>query len=301
LKVKRLLKLFTLKKEAKAALALAIIIGIYFLGRVIISQVNAPKALSIQVIQDSSLASINPKSKEYGNENLLAIHRTNFDPNTAPIDVLTQQGIPNWLAKRILNYRNRGGKFRTKTDLLRIYDFPDTLYQALSSFILLPDTAAYLKGSSNSKFKQYRSTINKSNAKPCILAFNINKAGIAELEQLNGIGTSRARWILDYRDRLGGFVDKNQFTELVGLDSAANASLNAYAQVFPDDLPIKINLNTATLEELAKHPYLSRREAKAIYNFRIQRGNYLDIDELVRVRVLSEKSVERLRPYFTVE
>jgi competence ComEA-like helix-hairpin-helix protein len=88
---------------------------------------------------------------------------------------------------------------------------------------------------------------------------------------------------------------------MTGLDSLSLASLKQYAQIFPDELLKKLNINQIELEELAKHPYLTRRKAKAIINFRTQHGAYQDIDELTSVRVLTDKELEKIRPYLATE
>lgn len=58
-----------------------------------------------------------------------------FDPNHLSADSLELLGMPGWLAQRIINYRQKGGQFRKKEDLLKIYHFPDSLYQQLASYI----------------------------------------------------------------------------------------------------------------------------------------------------------------------
>ncbi|MGB3617492.1 MAG: helix-hairpin-helix domain-containing protein, partial [Catalinimonas sp.] len=44
-----------------------------------------------------------------------------FDPNRASVDSLQMLGFPGYLARRIDNYRNKGGRFRTRGDLKNIY------------------------------------------------------------------------------------------------------------------------------------------------------------------------------------
>lgn len=55
----------------------------------------------------------------------------NFNPNTVSVAGWQQLGLPRWLAERIEKYRSKGGQFRKKEDLLRIYNFPPDLYERL--------------------------------------------------------------------------------------------------------------------------------------------------------------------------
>ena len=288
---------FSSVKEQKAALGLLVLVLLFLGLRWGISSFNQTAPDRIVIIKG---ANHQGKESQANEVNQIAFSPTNFDPNTADIELLQKQGIPQWLAKRIINYRSKGGKFRTKADLRRIYDFPDSLYFKIASYIQLPDSAEYT--ANNYPKKEFFKRFPTQGKKPvCATGFNINKAGLAELDQLPGIGEARAKWILDYRDRLGGFTDAKQFEELVGLDSLSLASLKQYAQIFPDELPKKLNINQIELEELAKHPYLTRRKAKAIINFRTQHGAYQDIDELTSVRVLTDKELEKIRPYLATE
>ena len=61
----------------------------------------------------------------------LIIELQQFDPNIAEVDLLQKVGVPLYLSQRILNYRAKGGVFRIKSDLQKIYDFPDSLFQSL--------------------------------------------------------------------------------------------------------------------------------------------------------------------------
>jgi DNA uptake protein ComE-like DNA-binding protein len=66
-----------------------------------------------------------------------------FDPNLLNTEQWQALGLQKSLAQRIVNYCQKGGKFRTKKDLLKIYGFPAEEYARLSSYILLPDTLTY--------------------------------------------------------------------------------------------------------------------------------------------------------------
>lgn len=50
-----------------------------------------------------------------------------FDPNQTSRDQLMSLGFTGFLADRIVNYRNKGGRFFAKADLLKIYGM-DTMF-----------------------------------------------------------------------------------------------------------------------------------------------------------------------------
>ena len=222
-----------------------------------------------------------------------------FDPNTASIDQLQELGIPAFIAKRIDKYRSKGGKFKKKEDLLHIYDFPSAVYEKLESYIKLPEThATYAK----SKYPEKSYPKNdlpreaKAYSKPVIVPFDINTTDTTQLVKLKGIGSKLSLRILKFRDALGGFHSTSQFSEIFGLDSLALSELNKYAKV---QSPVKkININTATVDELSQHSYLRNKKINVIIvNYRTQHGAYQSIEDLKKVRVLDQKVIEKIGPY----
>ncbi len=64
----------------------------------------------------------------------------NFNPNTIGADSLQLLGFSPKQAQSILNYRNKGGKFRVKRDFAKLYVVDSAKYAALVPYILLPDS-----------------------------------------------------------------------------------------------------------------------------------------------------------------
>lgn len=232
-----------------------------------------------------------------------------FDPNTVSVREWQQLGLPRWLAERIDKYRSKGGHFRKKDDLLRIYDFPPDLYGQLEPYIKLPDqnvarqsttyksTASgnsYEKSSDLSKLNNDIATSTRP-ARPVLQPFDINTADTVQLKALKGIGATLAKRIIKFRDALGGFVSVEQFRDIYGLDSLALDELQRFGQI--RSAPRRIAINTASAEELDKHPFLSRRQAEIIVRYREQHGAYTSAESLRPIRILDAKTIERIAPY----
>ncbi|MFC5409004.1 ComEA family DNA-binding protein [Larkinella bovis] len=237
------------------------------------------------------------------------IERFSFNPNTIDAESWQRLGVPRWLAERIIRYRTKGGRFRQKADLLKIYDFSPDLYAELEPYIRVDGQGVADRPTigAAARFSTSEATREKPPgaeaeplgrvrfSRPVLQPFDINTADTTELKKLRGIGSKLASRVLKFREALGGFVSPDQYAEIFGLDSLALAELTRYGRV---ETPAKkIAVNTATVEELDRHVYLSRRQAEVIVNYRNQHGPYPSPDALRTIRVLDARTIEKLTPY----
>lgn len=126
----------------------------------------------------------------------------------------------------------------------------------------------------------------------------LNTADSAKLTELPGIGPSFARRIISYRDRLGGFIRKEQLKEVFGLDSEKYAGMQAQVSVDASHLK-KIHINTVTFEQLSRFPYLSYKQMNAIIRFREQHGEYESPGDLKNIAIMDDATLEKIKPYIT--
>jgi len=63
----------------------------------------------------------------------------------------------------------------------------------------------------------------------------------------------------------------------------------------------RVNLNTATAEELQKIPGIGPTIAERILAYRTKQGGFRTVSELLAVSGIGEKSLERLEPYLYIE
>lgn len=225
-----------------------------------------------------------------------------FDPNQANEETFARLGVPSFLAKRISRYRQKGGVFKVKSDLARIYDFPDSLFQKLEPYIMLPDklpprriTPRVVKASNENTDKE---EVKVSNYTKPVLYINLNSADTTELKKLRGIGSGYSRRIVKYRELLGGFTEKKQLNEVYGISDSLYLSLAD--QVFVEEAELKkVNVNLANFKTLNKHPYISYKQAGSILNTRSKKGKFRSPLDLLVVEGVDSAFVRRLKPYIT--
>lgn len=180
-----------------------------------------------------------------------------FDPNLAEQEELEQLGLSARTARSIINYRSKGGKYRYKEDLAKIYTLDSTDYIRLRPYIQLPERPA--------NFEPYKQK--KKKRRPKFDRLEINSANEQDWQELCGIGPGYARRIVKFRKALGGFHKIEQVAELYGLPDSTYQKIKGKLHCRPHNIK-KINLNTATEEELKSHPYLNWKQAKAIVRWR---------------------------------
>jgi DNA uptake protein ComE-like DNA-binding protein len=124
----------------------------------------------------------------------------------------------------------------------------------------------------------------------------LNAADSAQLTTVRGIGASFAIRIIRYRNRIGGFYNKDQLKEVYELDSTKYAEIKDQLTVNPSAV-IKVNINTISFASLRQSPYLSYKQASAIIEYRTQHGNYNSIDDIGNVAIITPDVLHKIEPY----
>lgn len=230
-----------------------------------------------------------------------------FDPNTADEAALERLGLPPSAVRAIVNYRSKGGKFRQRSDLGKIYSIPAEMLERLLPFVQLPDTVAYAAAASAPKWALRDSFAAASKqpkvARPAIL-LDINSAGVEDWQKLPLIGAGRAAQILKYRQKLGGFASVEQIGEIYGMPDSVFQQIRPMLQcVVREGSLRRIALNSATQEELAAHPYISHQQARAIVYYRQQLGQFTRVDFVLTIPELDDAraTARRLLPYLSLD
>jgi DNA uptake protein ComE-like DNA-binding protein len=224
-------------------------------------------------------------------EQRTASSRAKFDPNHASIEELRAQGIPAPIAHRISNYRLKGGVFCMATDLYKIYGIDSLLVQELLRWIVIED------------YRKPRQTIDaksdsSSSAKRKVQV-EINTADSIAFAWLPGIGPVLSRRIINYRNVLGGFYTIKQLNEVYGIS-------DSLLMTFADNLTVdtskisRLALNSASLSDLRKHPYINAYEARAILSYRELIGPFTAYDQLIDNYILSEENYRKVRSYLSL-
>lgn len=156
-----------------------------------------------------------------------------FNPNTVSVDDLVRLGFSLKQAQSIDAYRQKGGKFRRKSDFAKSYVVSDSVFARLAPYIDIP-------------------------------LLDLNRADSAAFDALPGIGGYFARQMVLHRKRLGGsYSDVRQLLEIYHFDQE---KLDKIADL------IQLDSNSVRAYPLWEHPIDSLRLHPAIGNYSTARS-----------------------------
>ena len=221
-----------------------------------------------------------------------------FDPNTISGSEWKRLGLRDKTIKTIENYRIKGGRFYKPEDLQRIYGLQDDEYERLKLYIKIES------GSSkpNDNFASSKSKDEIQPAKiyaPRYSIIDVNTADTSAFISLPGIGSKLAARIITFREKLGGFYSVEQIAETYGLPDSTFQKIRQYLKL--DNTSVKkININTATVDELKAHPYIKYSLANPIVAYRNEHGSFSEIEDIKKVMAVTDEIYKKFAPYITL-
>ena len=236
-----------------------------------------------------------------------------FDPNSVGLTELKKIGIPDRIASNWVKYLQKGGRFRNREEVMKLYGMTDELYRKVEGNLLVPKKIGKLKldfdqvkrikkeqsgyGQKDSSWGSRYATKSRYTTKKEIQLLEINAADSAQLEALPGIGPVLASRIIKYRKLLGGFYEVAQLKEIYGMKEELWARSSPW--LYADSSGVKkLDINFLTVAELGRHPYIGFRQAKKIAKRRDLIGKFKQKEELNAF--FSADSLQRLSPYLSI-
>jgi len=133
---------------------------------------------------------------------------------------------------------------------------------------------------------------------------DINLATYEELMSLSGIGPTKAKEIIKYREEIGNFRTIEELMNVSGIGEATfqkikdriivsnNNDINTQGEINR-----KININFSSVDELDNLPGIGPTKAQEIVNYREKHGEFKSYDDLLNVNGIGPKTLEKIKPY----
>mgnify|MGYP003739316811 CR=1 FL=1 len=305
------------RKERVAIISVVIIMMIYSCMPLIIAFVSKPIPVDHQVFE-KEIAQLTIKEQDstkeftyrkYSNENqynqfpeknyypdVVKGELFYFDPNTISIEDWKRLGIREKTANTIHNYISKGGHFYKPEDIGKIWGLHEDEVKRLLPFVRI----AAKPESSNRNYESQAK--DKTYEKPSytIRPCDVNYSDTAAFIALPGIGSKLAARIVAFREKLGGFYKIDQLGETYGLPDSTFQKIKNRLVIGSNNVK-KLNINTATVDELKVHPYIRYNIANAIVQYRTQHGNFSLVSDIKKIMMITDEIYEKASPYLTVK
>lgn len=152
-------------------------------------------------------------------------------------------------------------------------------------------------------------------------SIDLNQADSATLQQLSGIGPHLAARIVHHREVNGPFSQMEDLKQVHGIGpatlerlrvvatvvsekarSASNSNTASTAEKYLPKPPASkvVDLNLATREDLMTLPGIGPSLADRILEDRQSKGSFQTVEDLMRIRGIKEKTLQKLKPFLKV-
>lgn len=222
--------------------------------------------------------------KQYANASpATVVEDTPFDPNELDESGYMKRGLSERQAAALIRYRNRVGGFFSLDDMEKIRVLPARLLNTWRPLLVFKKKEGRSERSSESR--------KQSNTRKIHL--DINQADSAALMQLPLVGEGRARAIIRYRERLGGYHNITQLGEIRMMPDSVLRVISPFLHT-GEGVYRKIEVNNA---DSISHPYLTKQMSRLMVNYRVQHGFFSRPEELLNLPLFDEQIIRKLAPY----
>lgn len=262
-----------------------------------------------------------------------------FNPNDIDSIGLRQLGLPPWVARNVVRYRQRGGRFRQASDFKKIYGLSEGDYKALLPYIDLPAHAAPYERLARDSGQVRLTADSELTADERLTA---NGRQITHGWLTTDSSTTRkdsARLLLPDSLRHPPIVkyapgtvvslnqaDTTELKKIPGIGSYIAARIVNYRQQLGDyycleqlrdihidhlqladwlhvepELVKRLPVNTCSLERLNRHPYINFYQARAIVEWRKLNGPLHNLKVLALDDSFTAADIEKISHYVSFE
>lgn len=195
---------------------------------------------------------------------------------------------------RLYAFRAKGGSMHSVEDFKKVSGVSDSLLAILEPYLQF--RAAREKNEKD--INRYQPTVPPgAEGGSAIEPGDLNTVSASELQSIRGIGPVLSRRIIRFRNALGGFLVNEQLSDVYGLDAEVAArTLRRFRVLTKPEIKL-VNVNEASVEELAELVYIPFPLAEAIIRRREELGAIRSFDEITHLEGFPSEKIDRIRLY----
>ena len=200
---------------------------------------------------------------------------------------------------RLHAFRAQNKFVNNSYEFQNITKISDSLLKAISPNFKFPE---WVKNKSVSQRKIPSATFQKEldAHKDKFQIKDLNSATAEDLKAISGIGEKLALRIIKFRNRLGGFMVEDQLYDVYGLEPDVVKRTVKRFKVLSQPQMEKINVNSASAEEISKLIYIRYNVAANIVEYREVNGSFSSLDELTKIEDFPIDKIHNIKLYLTL-
>lgn len=200
-------------------------------------------------------------------------------------------GMSNQEIDRLLQFRKQDKWINSAKQFQQVTKVSDSLFNVISPYFKFPE---WVTNPKPKKSFTYQNNYNKTVAQK----IDLNKATAIQLQRVNGIGEKLSERIIRYRNKfVGGFIADVQLHDVYGLTPEVIERVTNEFTVKTPRVIQKINLNTATSDELVTIEHIDYDIAYNIVEQRTLREGFKSFEELTKVKDFPVNKIEIIKLY----
>jgi DNA uptake protein ComE-like DNA-binding protein len=263
------------------------LIGYYFYPKSPSPKHNFAELTSFQGQVDSLKSVAKKQKKEY--------HLQPFNPNFISDYKGYILGISVKELDRLHRYRNDNKWINSIADFKKVTQVSDSVLAVISPLFKFPEWTKMSNTKVTKKYPKKKFPIKSYEQKK-----DLNTVSGEELEQSIGLPDFVAERIIKYRNSIEGFASDIQLEDVIGLyDNQKDKILSMFTVKTPKEIK-KININTASVNELIDIPYFDFEMALDIKKIIEDNGSISNFNELGEIGGFSIKKIDRIKLYLTL-
>ena len=200
---------------------------------------------------------------------------------------------------RLHAFRAQNKFVNSSVEFQKITQVSDSLLKVIAPYFKFPE---WIQSKPNPKGNSLLADRKKiSNAQHANAQLkDLNSVTAEELRSIHGIGDKLSARIIKFRDRLGGFLEDDQLNDVYGLEpEVVSRTLEQYTVLNRPEV-IRININSATVDEIAQLIYLSYDVASKIVEYREINGQISSLNELTKIDDFPVDKIDRIELYLSL-
>lgn len=292
------------KADRRALIALAVVACVIVLGIMLFGGKGDTSATDSPAVDSAAMVALSAPTNTPQYDSVAA--PTSFDPNTVDSAALVALGLQPYQVHAWVRYREAGGLFYEPQDIQRLYTLSERDIERLMPKVKIR-AAAHVHRNNNRREWNHEEQRNETSSSITLQTTNettyvhkfdkptkveVNTADTNLLKRIPGIGSNIARWIVERRDKLGGFYTLDQLLEVKHVEPSM-------LEWFTVDISQirHVRLREMTFAEMSRFPYIGYEKAKAISNYQRIYGPITSEEQLRATHIFTDEELEKLKNY----